>query len=101
MMEGIGKSITVKDWFANKIAKEIRRNISFCDVFAIIKETDKAIYAMLNLGTNFSRTMWIPKSVLVERDVVDRPGEKACYETIRASYEEAEEEFARHWSQFI
>lgn len=40
------KSYTVKDWFANKVANEVKRNISMCDVFAIMKETEKAVYCM-------------------------------------------------------
>ena len=83
---------TVKEWFANKVANEVRRNISMCDVFCILKETEKAVYAMLNLGTNFSKTMWIPKSVLVETDK---------HETLRISdYETASREFKAMWSDF-
>lgn len=40
------KFLTVKDWFADKVAKELSRKIDMCDVFAILKETDKAVYAM-------------------------------------------------------
>ena len=44
------KFLTVKDWFADKVAEELSRKIDMCDVFAILKETDKAVYAMLNVG---------------------------------------------------
>lgn len=44
------KFLTVKDWFANKVANELGKNITMCDVFAILKETEKAVYAMLNVG---------------------------------------------------
>lgn len=60
------KEIAVKDWFANKVANELGRNITMCYVFAILKETEKAVYAMLNVGCYQRKTMWIPKSVLVE-----------------------------------
>ena len=45
-----GKSYTVKEWFANKVAEEVKQNITDCDVFAVIKETEKAVYAMLYIG---------------------------------------------------
>ena len=64
-----GKSYTVQDWFANKVANEVKRNIAMCDVFAIIKETEKAVYGLLNLGCDSHKCMWIPKSVLVENEV--------------------------------
>ena len=44
------KFLTVKDWFANKVANELGKNITMCDVFAILKETEKAVDAMLNVG---------------------------------------------------
>ena len=62
---------TVKEWFANKIANEVKRNITMCEVFAILKETDKAVYAMLNLGCDFHKTMWLPKSVMIENDNIN------------------------------
>ena len=84
---------TVKEWFANKIANEVRRNISMCEVFCILKETDKAVYAIMNLGTNFARTMWVPKSVLVEND--------KDHETLRISdYNEAMSRFYAMWKDF-
>ena len=37
------KFLTVKDWFADKVAEELSRKIDMCDVFAILKETDAAL----------------------------------------------------------
>ena len=34
-----GRTYTVKEWFANKIANEVGRNITICELFAVIKET--------------------------------------------------------------
>lgn len=93
-------SYTVKDWFANKVANEVKRNINMCDVFAIIKETDKAVYAMLNLGTDLHKTMWIPKSVLIENEVGLDDHEEMHYQTIFADYDEAIKEFKYFWKQF-
>jgi len=97
------KLYTVKDWFANKIANEVKRNISMCDVFCILRETEKAIYAVMNLGTHFCKTMWIPKSVIVLTESensetihiedLDREEEKATYETVI-------KEFHRFWDDY-
>ena len=95
------KSYTVKEWFANKVANEVKRNITMCDVFAVIKETEKAIYAMLNLGCDMKKTMWVPKSVLIEREVGENPSGSYNHETLFIEdYEEASEAFRMHWSQF-
>lgn len=97
------KSYEVKDWFANKIANEIRMDIEMCTVFAILKETEKAVYAMLNLGTNERRCMWIPKSVLVENEVGEDPETGAYHhETIfNDDYGECAQLFKEFWSQYV
>lgn len=92
------KFLTVKDWFAEKIAKDLSRKIDMCDVFAILKETDKAVYAMLNVGVYLRKTMWVPKSVLVEEDVPDDSNHKVIYTD---DYDRAVELFKDHWSDFI
>lgn len=97
-----GKSYTVKEWFANKVANEVRKNISMCDVFAVLKETEKAIYAMLNIGCNERKTMWVPKSVLVESNVGQDENLEMHYETLFIEdYEKAVEQFEKHWELFI
>lgn len=84
---------TVKDWFANKVANEVGKNITICEVFAILKETEKAVYAMLNLGCDSRKTMWVPKSVLVEIE--------SNYPVLRTdNYEVAVEAFKAHWAMF-
>lgn len=92
------KEITVKDWFADKVANELGRNITMCYVFAILKETEKAVYAMLNVGGYQRKTMWIPKSVLVEEDVPDDSNHKVIYAD---DYDRAVELFNDHWSDFV
>lgn len=87
-------SYTVKEWFANKVANEVRRNISMCDVFCILKETEKAVYAIMNLGANFSRTMWIPKSVMIEME--------NGHETLKIEdYHEAMARFEAMWKDYM
>ena len=92
------KEITVKDCFANKVANELGRNITMCYVFAILKETEKAVYAMLNVGCYQRKTMWISKSVLVEEDVPDDSNHKVIYTD---DYDKAVVLFNDHWSDFI
>ncbi len=95
-MKRTGKSYTVKEWFTNKVATELKRNLTMCDVFCIFKETEKAVYAMLNIGCHTSKCMWVPKSVLVENE------EFADYkETYKSDdYDEALKEFHAMWDMF-
>ena len=96
------KSYSVKEWFANKIANEIRMNITRCDLFAILRETEKAVYAVVSIGPDRSRTMWIPKSCLVEFEVGDDANGKHHYETLNISdYNEAMSRFHAFWSDFM
>ena len=96
------KSYEVKDWFADKVAQEVSKNISMCEVFAILKETEKAVYAMLNLGTNFRLCKWVPKSVLVELEAGKQENGTIKYETIfEEDYDKCVELFKEHWEQFI
>ena len=92
------KKITVKDWFAHKVATELGKNITMCYVFAILKETEKAVYAMLNVGCYQHKTMWIPMSVLVEEDVSDYSNHKVIYTD---DYDRAVELFNDHWSDYV
>ena len=96
------KSYEVKDWFADKVAQEVRKNISMCEVFAVLKETEKAVYAMLNLGTNFRLCKWVPKSVLVELEAGKQENGTIKYETIfEENYDKCVKMFKEHWEQFI
>lgn len=94
MMEGLGQFMTVKTWLANKIANEVKRNIHMCDVYCVLKETDKAYYCILNLGYNFSRTMWIPKSAVEVKH-------NEYHETYRCDdYELAMTRFHADWKDY-
>lgn len=95
------KSYAVKDWFANKVANEVKRNITMCDVFAILKETDKAVYAMLNLGCDFRKCMWVPKSVLEVSEVGLDAAEIMHHETIfEEDYDKCVELFKSFWNDY-
>lgn len=97
-----GKSYEVKDWFGNRVANELRKNISMCEVFNILKETDKAIYAILNCGCDLHKTMWVPKSVLVEYEVGFNSDDcRYHYETHHeADYNKAMIEFNDFWELY-
>lgn len=97
------KSYEVKEWMANKIAEELRQNIDMCTVFAVIKETEKAVYAMLNLGVNEKRCHWIPKSALEEYEVGEDEETGAFHhETIfNEDYGECVQLFKEYWEQYI
>lgn len=96
-----GKSYTVKEWFADKIANELEKDIYMCDVFAILKETEKAVYAMLNLGPNSRKCMWVPKSVLIANEVgYDETGAYNHETLFIEDYNEAVEAFKDHWDNY-
>lgn len=96
-----GKSYKVKEWFANKIAQEMGRNIESCDVFAVIKETEKAVYALLNLGCDRRKTTWVPKSCLIQHEVGADENGLMRYETVfEEDYEKCVELFKEHWRDF-
>lgn len=96
-----GKSYEVKEWFADKVANEARRNIEMCEVFAVMKETEKAVYAMLNLGCDFRKCMWVPKSVLIKNEVGEGENQIHHYETIfEEDYDKCVEMFVEHWDNF-
>lgn len=63
-----GISLQTADWFARK-----NRVSQYGDrILAILKETEKAVYAIYGNICGVRKTMWIPKSVIRE--------EKAQYE---------------------
>ena len=96
-----GKSYTVKDWFGNKVANEVKHNIMACDLFAILKETEKAVYAMLYIGCGHKKCMWVPKSVLVMNEVGYGDNGFYNHETLFIEdYEKAVEEFKNWWKQY-
>lgn len=100
-MTGTGTSYTVADWFASKVAQEVKKNIHMCEVFGILKESDKAVYAFLCLGCKSSKTMWVPKSALIRYDIGHDGHGSMHYETMRFdSYDEAAQAFKEFWSVF-
>lgn len=96
-----GRTYEVKEWFANKVAQEVGRNITDCQLFAVIKETEKAVYAMLHIGGTSRKTMWIPKSVLVdntEEEMEDADGRFPLI--INNDYNEVAKKWDELWSMF-
>ena len=96
-----GRTYTVKEWFANKIANEVGRNITICELFAVIKETEKAVYSMVCIGGERRKTTWIPKSVLIDTsdDEIDELDGRFPL-IVNDNYEEVVAEFNNYWKMF-
>lgn len=101
-MTHTNKSYKVPEWFLINNIDKIGPDFALSDVFAIIKETPKAVYAMLNLGVMKRRCLWIPKSVLIEREVGEQEDGQMFYETIKEEdYDECVKLFKEHWDKFM
>lgn len=90
------KSYTLKDWFAAKVGKE--NNFSLMDgwLVAIMKETEKAVYAMVHISGSHRKCMWVPKSCLEEYEI-GNDGIVNHYETvIEQDYEKCCQIFQDH-----
>ena len=60
-------TLTIKDWFQEKIAREMETKVYHFDIVAVSKQTEKAFYATMiyrtqSNGSMHQKTMWIPKS---------------------------------------
>lgn len=65
------KGLLVKEWFASKVFAEKRNGCMYDNgIYAILKETEKAMYVMLGGVVHFVYT-WVPKSLIYEdeRDI--------------------------------
>ena len=95
-----GRTYEVKEWFANKIANEVGRNITDCSLFAVIKETEKAVYAMIHIGGTSRKCTWIPKSVLIDTtDEVDEYDGRFPL-IINSNYDEVVKAWTELWKDF-
>ena len=95
-----GRTYEVKEWFANKIANEVGRNITDCSLFAVIKETEKAVYAMLHIGGTSRKCTWIPKSALIDTtDEVDEYDGRFPL-IINSNYDEVVKAWTELWKDF-
>lgn len=65
------KSYEMKEWFRNKFAQENGFSICGDYVFAIMKETEKAVYAMVQVLGAKRKCTWIPKSCLESYEIGD------------------------------
>lgn len=60
----------IKEWFEKKLVEELNLpRVYSLQIFCILKETDKAVYAMLytgfnNYGKATRKCKWIPKSAI-------------------------------------
>lgn len=95
-----GRTYEVKEWFANKIANEVGRNITDCSLFAVIKETEKAVYAMLHIGGTSRKCTWIPKSVLIDTTDEDDDYDGRFPLIINSNYDEVVKAWTELWKNF-
>jgi hypothetical protein len=63
--------LIVKDWFADKKCKENKRHMNSTNIFAIVKESEKAAYVMVADSNLRSFCFWCPKSQIETREDVD------------------------------
>lgn len=89
------KQLHMKEWFANKVANEIRHNLHTTEIFAILRETEKAVYAVLAIEPGCTRCTWIPKSCIEEQ-----PGSIDFHTRFGLSYEAAMTEARLFWSAY-
>lgn len=79
------KALRMKEWIANKKAQEFKINLYTDEIFAVLKETEKAIYAMISLGQGRHKCTWLPKSAVEECE----PANKDFATRYGLTYEEA------------
>ena len=99
MMEYTGMNLEVKDWFIHKKADELNVYSYFeAHVWAILKETEKAVYAIVEFKIGTMRTFWIPKSAIVNLIVAEDDPNPDCFKTYRCDdYAEAKKALVDFW----
>lgn len=83
-----GKRLVVKDWFHEKKMNELKKDVQSTNVFAILKETEKALQVFVGDPCLFM-TYWCPKSCIEERPEVEKSGVINNITFICDSFEEA------------
>lgn len=89
------KQLHMKEWFANKVAKEIRCNLHTTEIFAVLRETEKALYVLLNVAPNCTRCAWVPKSCTEEC-----AGSADFHTRTGLTYQEALNEAKLFWASY-
>lgn len=65
--------LAVKDWFHEKKMNEMKKDVQCTDIYAILKETEKAYNVFVGDVSKFM-TYWVPKSCVIEVPEVDEFG---------------------------
>lgn len=86
------KLLRVKDWFANKLANELRTNLHSSEIFAVLRETENAYNVMLR-ECGRALTCWVPKSCIDEL-----PGSIDFHTRFGMGYDAARTELNHFWS---
>lgn len=89
------QQLYMKDWFANKVAREIKHNLHDSDIFAVLRETEKAMYCMLSIEPGCNRCVWIPKSC-----IETAPGCIDFHTRMGLTFEQAVTESRYFWSSY-
>ena len=94
IVKGSLKELHIKDWFANKLANELRTNLHSTKIFAVLRETEKAYNVML---CEYGRalTCWVPKSCTEER-----PGSIDFHTRFGMSFSAAKNELYYFWKTY-
>lgn len=82
--------IAVKEWFHDKKMTEMNRDVWNTDVFAILKETEKA-YNVFVGDTTSCATYWVPKSCVIEMPETDENGAHHREALTNITWEEAKD----------
>lgn len=65
--------LVVKDWFHEKKMNELGKDVQTTNVYAILKETEKAYNVFVGDVSKFM-TYWVPKSCIEEVPEIDKFG---------------------------
>lgn len=69
-MKELGKQLIVKEWFHVNKMNELKKNVQSNEVYAILKETEKAYNVLVGASTK-TMTYWVPKSQVEEAELID------------------------------
>ena len=93
--KGTLKQLHIKEWFANKLANELRCNLFHTEIFAVLRETEKAYNVLFSTCGDSYRTAWIPKSCTIEC-----PGSIDFHTRFGLSFGDALREFHDFWANY-
>ena len=94
VVKGTLKQLHIKDWFLDRIACEKRMRLHSTQIFAVLRETEKAYNVML-CECGRAITCWVPKSCTEEC-----PGSIDFHTRFGMSYDAARTELNHFWKSY-